>query len=124
MVLFLTAAAGTAVIVAAASVVFAPYFNDMVDDPVGVSENQQLEPGRAYDFIVVGGGSAGAVVAARLSEDPLVSVLLLEAGGDGNLASRVPILTPVNLDSAIDWSYTTHPDGREVYHSVHRLFTA
>ncbi len=124
MVLFLTAAAGTAVIVAAASVVFAPYFNDMVDDPVGVSENQQLEPGRAYDFIVVGGGSAGAVVAARLSEDPLVSVLLLEAGGDGNLASRVPILTPVNLDSAIDWSYTTHPDGREDCHSVHRLFTA
>jgi choline dehydrogenase len=61
-----------------------------------------------YDFIVVGAGTAGCVVAARLSQDPGVRVLVLEAGGaERTLAMRVPNAWPYNLGSAVDWADVT-----------------
>jgi choline dehydrogenase len=61
-----------------------------------------------YDYIVVGAGTAGCVLAARLSEDPGVRVLLLEAGdAERTRAMTVPNAWPENLGSAADWAQVT-----------------
>jgi choline dehydrogenase len=63
-----------------------------------------------YDYIVVGGGSSGSVVASRLSENPDVQVLLLEAGGTDEIASiQQPALWPTNLGSDRDWGDKSVP---------------
>ncbi|MGH3292403.1 MAG: GMC family oxidoreductase [Trebonia sp.] len=64
----------------------------------------------AYDYIVAGGGTAGCVLAARLSEDPEAMVLLLEAGGAELVpAMMVPDAWPDLVGSAADWGGTTTP---------------
>ena len=64
-----------------------------------------------YDYIVVGGGSAGSVIASRLSEDPDVTVLLLEAGGDytENDTYHVPLAFYDLQKTDADWEYYTVP---------------
>ncbi|XP_014293284.1 glucose dehydrogenase [FAD, quinone] [Halyomorpha halys] len=61
----------------------------------------------AYDFIVIGGGTAGSVIAARLSEVAKWKVLLLEAGGDPPLTSDIPGFHWNLLRSDIDWEFKT-----------------
>jgi choline dehydrogenase len=75
---------------------------------------------REYDFIIVGAGSAGCVLAARLSADPSLSVLLLEAGpADDAEEIRAPAAVSRLFQSAYDWNYTTVPQhragGRSIY---------
>ncbi|MGK5114606.1 GMC family oxidoreductase [Geodermatophilus sp. CPCC 205506] len=72
-----------------------------------------------YDYIVVGAGSAGCVVAGRLSEDGY-SVLLLEAGGDDDDdLIRTPLLFAGLFQGDKDWNYNSEPEpglyGRRVY---------
>ncbi|KRB37149.1 GMC family oxidoreductase [Microbacterium sp. Root180] len=77
-------------------------------------------PELVADYIVVGAGSAGAALAARLSEDPSVSVLLLEAGGpDSALELHVPAAFSKLFRGPYDWGYDTVPqerlEGRTVF---------
>ena len=88
--------------------------------PARPARRPRRAPVLAADYIVVGAGSAGAALAARLSEDPTVSVLLLEAGGpDTALPLHVPAAFSRLFRSEYDWSYDTAPqpqlEGRTVY---------
>lgn len=63
-----------------------------------------------YDYVVVGAGTAGCVVAARLSEDDSVRVLLIEAGPEeGPPAMADPVARRSLLGTEVDWARTTVP---------------
>jgi choline dehydrogenase len=74
-----------------------------------------------FDYVIVGGGSAGCVVAARLAEDPGTRVLLIEAGPDPKDIAEVHVPAAYSrlFRSQYDWNYVTLPqeraDGRPVY---------
>ncbi|MGR8940409.1 MAG: GMC family oxidoreductase [Gammaproteobacteria bacterium] len=79
-----------------------------------------LESGLIYDYIIVGAGSAGCVLANRLSADPSCRVLLLEAGGEGDTpAVHTPAYYAQLQDSVYDWGYRTVPQnqmyGRRIF---------
>ncbi|CAK1542546.1 unnamed protein product [Leptosia nina] len=88
--------------------------------PAGWPASYHLKDGDTFDFIVVGAGSAGAVVATRLSEVYHWKVLLLEAGGDPPPASVIPSFFGFLANTEYDWNYkgyldpgvgSTHPGG-------------
>ncbi|MDQ8044221.1 MAG: GMC family oxidoreductase N-terminal domain-containing protein [Patulibacter sp.] len=74
-----------------------------------------------YDYVIVGAGTAGCVLANRLSEDPGTRVLLIEAGGkDRSINIKIPAAFPNQFgDKKLDWNFATEPepavDGRRLY---------
>ncbi|XP_038217466.1 glucose dehydrogenase [FAD, quinone]-like [Zerene cesonia] len=79
-------------------------FRDQYELPKGFKG-----PLKIYDFIIVGAGSAGSVLAARLSEGKKASVLLLEAGVGESIIGSVPILAPLLQQTDYVWPYLMEP---------------
>lgn len=71
--------------------------------------------GATYDYVIAGGGTAGLTVAARLSEDPAVTVAVIEAGDDqsGDIEVQAVNLAGAQFDNPLyDWSFRTTPQVR------------
>uniref|UniRef100_K1QLR0 Glucose dehydrogenase [acceptor] n=1 Tax=Magallana gigas TaxID=29159 RepID=K1QLR0_MAGGI len=75
------------------------------------NEKQYNVLNATYDYIIVGAGSAGCVLANRLSEDLLSTVLIVEAGGseEENENMHIPALPGLLLNTKTDWAYKTVP---------------
>lgn len=82
------------------------YYRMLGPGPVdAVPDARRVSP--EYDFVVVGAGSGGSVVANRLTEVANWTVLLLEAGGEENAMTDVPLLVSYLIGSGFDWGYRT-----------------
>src|SRR6476660_6104564 len=87
-------------------------------DEMGLCEKERLT--MQADYIIIGAGSAGCVLAHRLTEDPATRVLLIEAGGrDRSPNIKIPAAFAKQFHTKLDWDYYTEPephvDGRALY---------
>lgn len=85
------------------------YYRSAVSIPPGAAPDTEVFL-KEYDFVVVGAGSGGCVVANRLTEVPEWSVLLLEAGKEEILLTDIPILVSYILATDYNWGYKTQPN--------------
>ncbi|XP_059047995.1 neither inactivation nor afterpotential protein G [Achroia grisella] len=76
---------------------------------VNIYSSVIVKPQKRYDYIIVGAGTAGCVLASRLSEDPTVTVLLIEAGDYMGYFTRIPLTPTAAQQGPNDWSVRTVP---------------
>lgn len=80
-----------------------------------------MAPNKTFDYVIIGAGSAGCVLANRLTENPSVTVLLIEAGGvDRNIFIHMPAAFAMAArNPALDWAYLSEPepncDNRQIH---------
>ncbi|KAH9379331.1 hypothetical protein HPB48_015134 [Haemaphysalis longicornis] len=88
------------------------------DGGIGISGTTHRKTNR---FTAVGGGSAGCVLANRLSADPTKSVLLLEAGKMEDALMQIPIIAPLLIGGKYDWAYKPEPQRRACLSMVDKV---
>lgn len=76
---------------------------EKIPNLINIGEAQKY----TYDYIIVGGGTAGCILASRLSQNTEVSVLLIEAGGTFSPFAMVPFLTSQQQKTFNDWNLRT-----------------
>ena len=99
------------------------YWSGGAGDPVRRGRRGRLMS-KTYDYVIVGGGSAGSALANCLSADPATSVLVLEAGRSDfvDLFIHMPAALPIPIGNKLyDWKYESEPEpfmgGRRVFHA-------
>ncbi|XP_051155547.1 glucose dehydrogenase [FAD, quinone]-like [Leptopilina boulardi] len=90
--------------------IYSAIISFLLKDPIDENFNSiaQQEP-EQYDFIIIGAGTAGCILANRLSKIKNWKILLLEAGDDEPKAVKVPAFGPLLQDSHLNWNYKTQP---------------
>ncbi|XP_022817584.1 glucose dehydrogenase [FAD, quinone]-like [Spodoptera litura] len=77
--------------------------------------NMNIKGGESFDFLIVGGGTAGCIVASNLAQMN-VSVLVIEAGCQPTIDTEIAGLFPLSKNRNFDWNFTTVEDSTKKYH--------